>query len=220
MRIAQYMRQEKSIAAADRGGIRERWMWGLRVLNDPEAMSSDKSLRHGVTDQLVKEAAARGYKLSAREIRYRIQCARVYTTEAQIGKALADFDTWWDLIQANFPPYEVPEEEPLADYRTKAERTQDRGRALMELMDQQSALFPLDDFDPRSTTLKELQDYTEEMETLTARFAERDRRRRAYLEQLIEAAGEDLSVTWKEAHDRLDDVGGDDGDPPLDPDDI
>lgn len=140
--------------------------------------------------------------------------ARTYTTENEIAQVLAAFDSWWSLIQAGFPPSEVADGEPPVDYRTPAERTRDRDRALLELIDQQSALFPLDDFDPRATTLKELQDYTEEMEALTARFAERDRRRRTYLERLIEAAGDDLSVTWKEAHDLLDEPPAND-----DPDD-
>jgi hypothetical protein len=38
---------------------------------------------------------------------------------------------------------------------------------------------------------------------LTARFAEHGRKRRAYLDRLIAAAGNDLSMVWQEAHSRL-----------------
>lgn len=123
----QYVRQEKAIASADSGGIRQRWMWGLRLLRDPEAMSSEKSLRHGVTEQLI--AAAK-------------------------------------------------------------------------------AVFPLDQFEPTEATLKELLDYTEQGEELTARFAAHDQKRRAYVDSLVRAAEGDLSMTWQDAQMRL----GPDGD--------
>lgn len=207
MKVTQYVRQEKAIASADSGGIRERWRWGLRLLRDPEAMASEKSLRHGVTDQLVAAATARGLKLSDREIRRRLQCARTYQTEGEIGQALADFETWDELHRAGFPAYRAPEDEPPADHRTDSERAQDRARALADLVDgEQASLFPLRDFEPYTTTLKELADYTEEMEELTARFAARDRERRAYLDSLIEAAADDLSMTWQDAHQRLADA--------------
>jgi hypothetical protein len=48
--------------------------------------------------------------------------------ETQIGKVLADFSTWWDLIQANFPTYDAPLGEPLADYRTEPEKYADAAR--------------------------------------------------------------------------------------------
>jgi hypothetical protein len=225
MKTTQYVRQEKAIAAADKGGIRERWVWGLRLLRDPEAMSSEKSLKHGVTDQLIAAATASGLKLSDREIRYRLQCARAYPTEAEIGNVIADFDTWFDLIQAGFPSYEVPDDEPPADHRTDAERKRDHARAALDLIGEQGTLFPLDQFEPVETTLKELQNYTQEMEELTARFAARDAERRAYLDKLVAAADNDLSMTWRDAQDRLNATDASatdqtmaDEDPPLDED--
>jgi hypothetical protein len=94
----------------DGSGIRQRWLYGLRLLRDPQAISQNgngASLRHGVAEQLVKAAAERGLKLSAREIRYRLQCARTYPTEFQIGNAITDFGSWFALIQARFPVYEA-----------------------------------------------------------------------------------------------------------------
>ena len=203
MKTTQYVRQEKAIAVADSGGIRQRWLWGLRLLRDTEAMASEKSLRHGVTGQLIAAAKAGGLKLSDREIQRRLQCARAYPTESQIRQALADFETWDELHRANFPAYATPTDEPPADHRTEAERDHDRARALVELIGEQGTLFPLRDFEPTMTTLKELLAYTEQQEELTARFAEHGRRRRLYLDSLIEAADNDLSVTWQEAQDRL-----------------
>ena len=66
MRTRQYTRQERAIAAADVGGIRERWLYGLRVLRDPSAVSAGGGLKHGVTEQLIAAAAKAGVKLSDR----------------------------------------------------------------------------------------------------------------------------------------------------------
>lgn len=204
MKTTQYVRQEKAIAAANAGGIRQRWLYGLRLLHDPEAMTeSGKSLKHGVTEQLIAAAKAAGLKLSPREIRYRLQAARVYVTESQIRHACADFEDWSALREANFPAFDADPGEPPADHRTDAERKHDRGRALLDLIGEQGSLFPLDQFEPVTSTLKELQAYAEEMAELTARFAARDEERRSYLDELIAAADDDLSMTWQEAHDRL-----------------
>lgn len=206
MKTAQYVRQEKAIAVADSGGIRQRWLWGLRLLRDSEAMSeSGKSLKHGVTDQLIAAAKAVGLRLSDREIRRRLQCARTYQTDSQIGRAVADFETWHELSDANFPEYDAADGEALADHRTDAERDHDRARALLDLIGEQGGLFPLSDFEPTQTTLKDLQVYMEEQEGLTARFVARGEKRRAYFELLVEAADFDLAVTWAESHGRLGD---------------
>lgn len=210
MKTTQYVRQEKAIAAADKGGIRERWMWGLRLLRDDEKMTeSKKSLKHGATEVLIAAAKKAGLTLSATEIRRRLICARTYKTEAEIIQAMDDFKSWFDLSQANFPAYDAPDGEPPADHRTDAEREHARARALLDLIGEQGSFFPASDFEPVTTTLKELQAYTEEMEELTARFVERDRKRRAYLDSLIEAADNDLSMTWQEAQERLDADGAD-----------
>ncbi len=202
MKITQYISQEKAISAADGGGIRQRRLYGLRLLRDSDVMSpGGGGLRHGVTDQLMSAAKARGFRLSDREIRRRIQCARAYPTEAQIGRAVADFSTWRDLADAGFPAIPLPDGEPDADHRTVDEKRHDAARALAELIGEQGSLFPLSQFEPADASLKELLDYTEQQEELTARFAEHGRKRREYLDSLIAAAGGgDLSKTWHEAH--------------------
>ena len=202
-KFAQYVRQEKTIAAADSGGIRERWMWGLRLLNDTEKMSSEKSLRHGMTEQLISAVTATGRKLSAAEIRRRLICARTYKTDAEIVRAVDDFETWHDLAAANFPPYDVPEGEPLADWRTDQEREHARRRAMLDLVGEQGSFFPASDFEPIITTLKDLVDYTQQQEELTLRFVEHGRKRRIYLNDLLRVAAYDLSVLWHDAHELL-----------------
>lgn len=121
MKTTQYVRQEKAIAAADKGGIRERWLWGLRLLRDPDAFAPGSSqLKPGRSDELVAAHKAAGFKLSATEIRLRLQCARAYKTDAEIQQASVEFETWSALIQANFPPFEPPADEPSADHRNEA----------------------------------------------------------------------------------------------------
>ncbi len=205
MRTTQYVRQEKAIAAADSGGIRERWIWGLRLLRDPEAFAPGSSqLRPGRADMLIVAATAGGLKLSVREIQYRLQCARAYPTETQIAHACAEFSDWSALRAAGFPAFDAEPGEPPADHRTGAEREHDHARALIDLIGEQGSLFPLRDFEPYATTLKDLVAYTEQQEELTARFVEHGRRRRAYLDSLIRVAGDDLSMLWAEAQRRLD----------------
>lgn len=209
MRTTQYVRQLKSIEAAESTGIRERWLLGLRLLRDPEVMApSGKSLRHGVTEKLISAAGLnpRGKRrLSEQEIQRCIRCARAYPTEAQIRRAATDFESWWDLVDAGFPAYEAPEGEPIADHRTETERRTDLARALAaagEMSGDQLALFPLDRYEPAVATLKEIAAYAAEMSELTARFAAKDKERADYLDVLIVAAGGDLSTTWGEAHVR------------------
>lgn len=207
MKTTQYVRQEKAIAVADSGGIRERWLWGLRLLRDPQAFNPGSSqLKPGRAGQLVAAATAAGLKLSEREIRYRLDCARAYSTETQIRHACAEFKDWSSLRAAGFPAYGAPQDEPPADHRSEAERKRDRARALLDLIGEQGTLFPLDQFEPAETTLKELTDYAREQREITGRFAERDRKRDAELARLVEAAGDDLSMLWQDALHRLADA--------------
>lgn len=204
MKTGPYVKQERAIASADSGGIWERWLWGLRLLRDPDAFASGSSqLKPGRAELLIKAAAAGGCRLSEREIRYRLQCARAYQTEAEIRHACAEFQTWSDLRAAGFPAFSAPEGEPLADHRTPAERDHDRARALVDLVGEQGTLFPLRDFEPVTTTLRELVEYTDEQEALTARFVAHGRKRRVYLDRLIDAADHDLDTLWRDAHQRL-----------------
>lgn len=210
MKTTQYVRQLRNIEAGDANLIREWWMFGLRLLRDPESMSpSGASLRHGVADQLIAAAGktAKGKpRLSVDKIQRALQCARAYPTETQIQHAVRDFESWRDLVAAGFPPYEAEDGEAPADHRTDAERARDRARALASLAEpgnEQGALFPLADFEPAAATLKELHEYAEQQEAITARFVAHGQHRRAYLESLTAAVDGDLNATWQDAHERM-----------------
>jgi hypothetical protein len=182
MKAAQHVRQIKAIEDADAGGIRERWMFGLRILRDPEQMTdSGKSLQHGAAERLIAAAGLtpKGHK-----------------------RLTTDFDSWWKLVDAGFPPYEAVDGESPADHRNDAERAKDRERDLEDRFGEQGVLFASADVQPTISPLKELKQYADEMAELTGRFVERDRKRREYVDRLIEAADGDLSVTWLDAHHR------------------
>jgi hypothetical protein len=191
--LGRYLQQERRIAASDSGGIWERWRWGLRLLADAGRITKNGNLKHGVLDEMTQ-----GCKLSEREIQRRLACARAYPTEAQIRHAVTDLRTWHDLVEAGFPPFEAPPDEPSADPRDADERARDHAQQLAELAGGQLSLFPDDMFGPLST-LAELAKYAEEMAELTARFAQRDAERAAYLAQLVDAANGDIGVTWEQA---------------------
>jgi hypothetical protein len=203
VKTTQYIRIERAISAAATSDIRERWVWGLRLLRDSDAFAPGSTqLKPGRADELVRAAKAAGFRLSEREIQYRLKAARSYPTESQIAQAAAEFSNWTALVGNHFPAFEAPDGEPPADHRTEAERQRDHARALTDILGEQGTLFPLQDFEPNETPLKVLAAYAEEMAELTARFEKRDRERRAYLDALIQAADGDLSVTWQAAHER------------------
>jgi hypothetical protein len=203
MKTTQYIRIERAISAAATNDIHERWIWGLRLLRDPDAFAPGSTqLKPGRAEELVRAAKAAGFRLSEREIQYRLKAARSYPTESQIAQAAAEFSNWTALVGNGFPDFGAPEGEGPADHRTEAERQRDHARALTDILGEQGTLFPLQDFEPNETPLKVLASYADEMADLTARFQKRDRERRAYLNALIEAADGDLSVTWQTAHER------------------
>lgn len=202
MKTTQYTSIEKKIARNEKGSIRDRWQYGLRLLHDPEATTDrGKSLKNGVTEQLIKIATHRGLKLSAQEIRRRVQCARAYPTESQFGHAMTEFTTWFDLIQAGFPPFPVdPIDDKPADHRTRAERKRDLARAVLDAVGMQEALFPLDQFEPTETPLKDLIAYNDDQHHITDGFVAVGERRDKYLDELLAAVGHNLDRSWADAH--------------------
>ena len=202
MKTTQYVRLERAIAAADTSGIRERIMWAIRLLSDPDVFTSGGQMKAGRADELVQAIKAAGRKISQREIQYRIRAARTYPTESQIAQISARFENWSSLIAADFPAVDAfPGDSPI-DHRTDAERERDLKRAYESILGEQGELFPLSDFEPSTVTLKTLVDYADEMEEWTGRRVAHDRKRREYLDGLVAAVGDDLSVTWLEAQRR------------------
>lgn len=212
MRYSGYRSMEKKIAASDSGGIFERWKYGHALLADPDKTTENGNLRHGVLAKLIGAAAKADVKLSEREVRYRIQCARAYQTEAEIGTAGADFEDWTSLREAGFPPVEAPEGAEPYDPRTDAQKLRD-ARAEIERRKaanpHQAGLwdwdppqkFGGDEHGPRST-IKDLESACDRSEDWTARMAVIDAERRSYVEDLKTAAGGDVDMTWYEAEQR------------------
>lgn len=208
-RYGRYLRLEKNIAASDTGGILERWRYGRRLLSDGKATTPAGNLRHGVLASLIADAKAEGYKISEREIRYRLECARAYQTEAEIGTASADFADWTALREAGFPPVEVTDpgepydprdaDEKWRDFRAEEERRTAKNPE--QLMFELPRFFSHDTFGPR-THLSDLVAACDESERMTANFVKRDTERRAYVGELLDAADGNDRMTWIEAEAR------------------
>ena len=200
MRTTQYVRAEQAIVGADSGGIRQRWLWALRLLADPEFVSTGNGggLRRGAADKLIAAVEARGMKLNQREIQRRLQCARAYPTESQMRQCLTLFRTWDELINAGFPAIEAEPDEPPADYRTQTEKDHERAQQMLLAVGGQGSLFP--DFEPEEVTVKDLIEYSDGQDAITERYARRGRERRAYIKVLSEAVGYDVLQTWQAAH--------------------
>ncbi len=108
---------EKKVFADERGGIMHRWEYGREVL---KAKAGRKQLPDGVIAQLIKAAGTKvdrngneKPKISEREIRNRVRLAEVYTDDQQVGKIIADLETWSAIIEAGFPPVEIPDRDLL-----------------------------------------------------------------------------------------------------------
>jgi hypothetical protein len=197
MRTKQYLWAERAVIKADGAGIRERWLWGLRLLHDPEVVSDSGRLKHGVIEQLITAADEHGMRLSRREIQRRLQCARAYPYESQLRHAMAQFGTWYDLQVANFPSYEPePGEEP-ADWRTDAERKE--AEPTMEKLRLHFTQLAIPGLEPDTSTLG---DFAEYVKRERRRVNDDDLRVRAmedYRDRMIEAVNGDMTVLWRVA---------------------
>lgn len=125
MRNRQYERLEKRILDLGSNSIELRWEWGRLVLHDEKYTQPDGRLKGGAIDRLIAEAQRRGLKLSRAEVQRRLQCARTYPTKAQIASVRMQFDDWWTLRQAGFPPVEVAEDGVLFDATGEPTQSQD-----------------------------------------------------------------------------------------------
>lgn len=202
-------RLNQKIARSESASIEDRWRWGHTVLRDPHLMSeSGKSLRHGAAEHLIADAGetpSGKTLLSEGEIQRRLRCARAYPYTSQIRHAMTDFGTWFDLIKAGFPPYEPEPGEDPADPRTKEEIRRERERQYAAFLGEQVGLFPLEDYLPERTSLKDLGEFVARSEEMSESFTKTSRRRRAYYDELASAVDGDLTVLWARAHRLLDD---------------
>jgi len=200
-----YGRQERAIAAADTGTMRERWEYGRRLACDPLATAPDGTLRDGVMESLITAARRRGVHLTEEEITARLAAGLAYPCESQVRAARRDFGTWAALCEARFPPVDAEPGDQPHDPRGAAEKARalDRQLALGDPDPDQLALFPDDRFDTLST-LAELRKYAEDSDARTKRHAAKDAERLAYLDELSGAVDGDESKTWEEAQAALD----------------
>lgn len=208
MRTRSYVAAEKAIAAADAGSIRQRWEYGRRLLVDDTATTPAGNLRNGVLAEMTRTALKTGRKVSEREIKYRVQAAKTYPTEIQIRQVLAQFENWWQLLKAGFPPYPAPEGERPYDPRTtnEIERAHDSaGASILPEPWEQRGLFERFSDD---TTLAALQRYADEQAELTARFSRRCEMRQSYLDSLVKAVNGDMAKTLGEARAALGETDG------------
>jgi len=208
-RYTRYLRLEKNIAASDTGGILERWRYGRRLLSDGKATTPAGNLKNGVLENLIGDATVSGYTISRREIQWRLQCGKTYPTEAQLRTASAQFADWTALRDAGFPQVEVTDpgepydprdaDEKWRDFRSEQERRQRENPRQLTL--DLPGHFSHDTYGPRAR-LRDLAAACDESERMTANFAKRDAERRAYVNELLDAAGGNEEMTWLEAEAR------------------
>lgn len=115
--FAELKKIEQRIDADDHGGIRHRWEYGREVLKSKEGR---KQLPDGLIAKLIEASGTKvdrngneKPKISEREIRNRVRLAETYTTDQQVGRIIADLGTWTAIIEAGFPPVEMPDEDLL-----------------------------------------------------------------------------------------------------------
>jgi hypothetical protein len=221
MRLGEYGRIERDISAAENGTIWHRWRYGRRLMCDTDITTPNGNFRHGVIEKIVR---ASGGKLTERELRARRQCGKAYPNRSQIRQALTDFETWNQLLDASFPPYEGEEdelpynplltEELIKQHETGAghiaEDSQYEGGGIMPRDDceehgeepSEGALIPRNTY-PDTTPLSELVRWAEQERELARRFNARVDRLCHYIDSLVKAANGDLNMTLGEAEKRL-----------------
>jgi hypothetical protein len=193
-----YRTLQRAIARDDRHSIESRWSYGRAILADPRNLSaSGEQLRVGVMEALIAGAAADGSRLSEREVRYRLQCARAYSTVNAIRQAAAGFETWTALVEAGFPSVAVddtPSPQSVLDEIEQGDPQEFEQLALFEVFPVMVRGRPL-----AESSLGRLVAYADEMEAMTASFDRRDRKRREHLRELLLAVGGDLNVLYPDA---------------------
>jgi len=208
-RYGRYLRLEKNIAASDTGGILKRWRYGRALVTDRKRTTEAGNFRSGVIDELIAIGRAADVTLSRREIQRRVQCAKAYPTETLLRHAVAQYETWRDLADANFPPVELPEGvdpgEPYDPHAAGRKPPKPPTQDALTTADGKRVpafdppvRFGGDEHGPRST-IEDLYAACKESEGYTERMAANDAKRRGYVDDLADAAGGDLTKTWYEA---------------------
>lgn len=82
------------VDAAEGEGIRERWLFGRRIVDE----YGEGQLPHGLLDSLKEQTGK-----SHRELKRRVQFARLAPTEEKLGHAVTQFQSWHALVNHGLP---------------------------------------------------------------------------------------------------------------------
>lgn len=230
MKYRKFDRLEQQIHGTGSASIKLRWKWGRLVLCDEEFTDPNGRLRWGAINELMAKAAARGWKLSRREVQYRVECARAYLTEAEIAHVCAQFEYWGDLRSAGFPPVEVasesapqePEEphDPRPPYEKRDAAVRQLNRILKSPEANGQEPLPgmrmfLPGFSPdtvgRETVFREAfkihhyicQEVTPQLRQAADRAEREDEEREEKLNRMFDAVGRNPEASLGEAEDML-----------------
>jgi hypothetical protein len=103
---------DKRIDESEADALRDRWEFGKLML----AERVGKQLPKGMQAQLVQATGK-----SEREIRYRMQFAEKYPSEAEVGKALPTFESWSQVIKSMATPRPKREPKPTPQLEARQE---------------------------------------------------------------------------------------------------
>lgn len=109
-KMSVYLKLELRIVASGTDDIVRRWRYGRKLL---AAKAGRRQLPHGMIEGLIKEASSVGIEVSRREIQYRIKCATVYGSEAEVRTAACALRSWTELRDADFPSTRADEPDEM-----------------------------------------------------------------------------------------------------------
>lgn len=109
MTISPLIKLERRIARGEQAPVIDRWHYGRQVL---ESRVGRQRLPQGMIADLVAAAVKAGFKVTEREIQYRISFAEAYETITVAERAVRLFGSWTALRDAGFPAMEADPDDP------------------------------------------------------------------------------------------------------------
>lgn len=141
--------------------------------------------------------------MSRREIQYRLKCAEVYGSEAEVRTALCALRSWSDLRDAGFPPVEPTEPDDIeaAGIPTAAPDEFEQ----LTLIPGAPPVLRVKGREPVDLTIATLANfkaYCEQSAEITANFAKRDALLWAAYRAMLAGSGGNMAVNAVEAWKR------------------
>lgn len=96
---------EKRVTTDEQDALRARWEFGRMLLDRRHG----KLLPRGMLDTVAEEVG-----VSRRELKYRVQFAGRFTTEKELGNAVAQFPSWHQMVRDGLVKAHVPKAKPSA----------------------------------------------------------------------------------------------------------